>query len=84
MEVKIYSERDLVKFVNNGDYTSVKKHLKGGADPNVYDEEGNPLLFLPIINGDDQMMDILLSFGKKNSLTPLDIYQLAVMESLVE
>ena len=70
MEVKNYSERDLVKFVNNGDYTSVKKHLKGGADPNVYDEEGNPLLFLPIINGDDQMMDILLSFGKKNSLTP--------------
>lgn len=52
-------------FVNNGNYSTVKKQLKSGADPNIYDEEGNPLLFLPIINGDDEMLDILLSFGKQ-------------------
>lgn len=52
-------------FVNNGNYSTVKKQLKSGADPNIYDDEGNPLLFLPIINGDDEMLDILLSFGKQ-------------------
>lgn len=65
MEVKNFSEKDFVMFVNNGNYSTVKKQLKSGADPNIYDEEGNPLLFLPIINGDDEMLDILLSFGKQ-------------------
>lgn len=64
MEVNTISDKEFVKCVNNGDYSTVKKQLKLGADPNIYDEEGNPLLFLPIINGDDEMMDILLSFGK--------------------
>ncbi|XP_048779192.1 ankyrin repeat domain-containing protein 29-like [Ostrea edulis] len=66
MEVKNFSEKDFVMFVNNGNYSTVKKQLKSGADPNIYDEEGNPLLFLPIINGDDEMLDILLSFETCN------------------
>lgn len=66
MEVNTISDKEFVKCVNNGDYSTVKKQLKLGADPNIYDEEGNPLLFLPIINGDDEMMDILLSFDKCN------------------
>ncbi|XP_062571319.1 histone-lysine N-methyltransferase EHMT1-like [Saccostrea cucullata] len=66
MEVKNFSEKELVNSVNKGDYSAVKKQLKSGADPNIYDEEGNPLLFLPIISGDDEMMDILLSFDTCN------------------
>lgn len=38
--------------------------MKLGVDFNIYDEEGNLLLFFLIINGDDEMMDIFLFFGK--------------------
>lgn len=64
MEVNIIFDKEFVKCVNNGDYSIVKKQLKLGVDFNIYDEEGNLLLFFLIINGDDEMMDIFLFFGK--------------------
>lgn len=38
--------------------------MKLGVDFNIYDEEGNLLLFFLVINGDGEMMDIFLFFGK--------------------
>ena len=42
----------LEQAIVNGDIDALKKFLKSGENINVLDINGEPLLFIPIVNGD--------------------------------
>ncbi|XP_061193099.1 putative ankyrin repeat protein RF_0381 [Saccostrea echinata] len=53
-------ENFLKETVFSGDIIALQKVLKSGVDVNVLDENGEPLLFTPIVNGDMDTLKVLL------------------------
>jgi hypothetical protein len=58
----------LFNCVHEGHVNVLKKLLKAGANPNVYDGEGEPLIFVPVVNGDYETLEALLEIGKHSTL----------------
>lgn len=54
----------LFNCVHQGHFNVLRKLLKAGANPNVYDTEGEPLIFIPVVNGDYETLEVLLESGK--------------------
>ncbi|XP_061193025.1 ankyrin repeat and SOCS box protein 3-like [Saccostrea echinata] len=52
--------------VINGDILALQNLLKFGGDVNVLDENGEPLLFIPIVNGDMDTLKLLLAHTDVN------------------
>lgn len=50
--------------VHQGHFNVLRKLLKAGANPNVFDAEGEPLIFIPVVNGDYETLEVLLESGK--------------------
>lgn len=50
----------LFNCVHQGHFNVLRKLLKAGANPNVYDAEGEPLIFIPVVNGDYESLEVLL------------------------
>lgn len=50
----------LFNCVHQGHFNVLRKLLKAGANPNVYDTEGEPLIFIPVVNGDYETLEVLL------------------------
>lgn len=58
----------LFNCVHQGHVNVLRKLLKAGANPNVFDGEGEPLIFVPVVNGDYETLEALLESGKHSSL----------------
>ncbi|XP_048774098.2 sex-determining protein fem-1-like [Ostrea edulis] len=50
----------LFNCVHQGHVNVLRKLLKAGANPNVFDGEGEPLIFVPVVNGDYETLEALL------------------------
>nr|XP_022327384.1 ankyrin repeat and SOCS box protein 3-like [Crassostrea virginica] len=46
--------------VHQGHFNVLRKLLKAGANPNVFDAEEEPLIFIPVVNGDYETLEVLL------------------------
>ncbi|XP_062575499.1 ankycorbin-like [Saccostrea cucullata] len=53
----------LMEAVYNGDTTALQKIIKSGSNVNVLDENGEPLIFIPIVNGDMDTLKVLLPYA---------------------
>lgn len=60
----------LFNCVHQGHFNVLRKLLKAGANPNVYDAEGEPLIFIPVVNGDYETLEVLLESGKSRLPSP--------------
>ncbi|XP_062575495.1 putative ankyrin repeat protein RF_0381 [Saccostrea cucullata] len=60
------SNISLMETILRGDIIALQKLLKSGANVNVLDENGEPLLFMPIVNGDMNTLKALLPFADVN------------------
>lgn len=60
----------LFNCVHKGHFNVLRKLLKAGANPNVYDTEGEPLIFIPVVNGDYETLEVLLESGKSRLQCP--------------
>lgn len=60
----------LFNCVHQGHFNVLRKLLKAGANPNVYDTEGEPLIFIPVVNGDYETLEVLLESGKSRLQCP--------------
>lgn len=60
----------LFNCVHQGHFNVLRKLLKAGANPNVYDAEGEPLIFIPVVNGDYESLEVLLESGKSRLQSP--------------
>ncbi|XP_061193026.1 putative ankyrin repeat protein RF_0381 [Saccostrea echinata] len=58
----------LVETVFDGDINVLQMLLKSGVDVNVLDENGEPLLFTPIVNGDMDTLKLLLAYTDVNMM----------------
>lgn len=59
-----YSQsRPLLTAVKSNDFQAVKKLMEAGADPNIADEEGDPLLMNAALYASPQLMELLLAKG---------------------
>ncbi|XP_061193022.1 putative ankyrin repeat protein RF_0580 [Saccostrea echinata] len=56
-------EQLLLKVVDDGDIKNIMKLLRFGISTNICDNNGDPLLFIPIVNGNVEMLDVLLTCG---------------------
>ena len=56
----------LEQSIVNGDIDALKKFLKSGENINVLDINGEPLLFIPIVNGDMDTLKICLMYSDAN------------------
>ncbi|XP_062575496.1 putative ankyrin repeat protein RF_0381, partial [Saccostrea cucullata] len=56
----------LMKAVYKGDTTALQRIIKSGANVNVLDENGEPLIFTPIINGGMDTLKVLLPYADTN------------------
>ena len=56
----------LEQSIVNGDIDALKKFLKSGENINVLDINGEPLLFIPIVNGDMDTLKICLMYSDVN------------------
>ncbi|XP_062575502.1 ankyrin repeat domain-containing protein 50-like [Saccostrea cucullata] len=61
-----YSASHLNECIGNSDIASLQNFLKSGADVNILDENGEPLLFIPIVNGDMDTLKVLLAYADVN------------------
>lgn len=50
----------LFNSVQQGHVNVIRKLLKAGTNPNVFDGEGEPLIFVPVVNGDYDTLEVLL------------------------
>ncbi|XP_062575501.1 putative ankyrin repeat protein RF_0381 [Saccostrea cucullata] len=67
----------LMEAVYNGDTTALQKIIKSGTKVNVLDENGEPLIFTPIVNGDMDTLKVLLPYSDVNMTN--DDYKTALM-----
>ena len=56
----------LEQAIVNGDIDALKKFLKSGENINVLDINGEPLLFIPIVNGDMDTLKFCLVHSDVN------------------
>ncbi|XP_022327439.1 uncharacterized protein LOC111126829 [Crassostrea virginica] len=56
-------EQLFLRVVECGDTKTLLKLLNFGKSSNVCDSNGDPLLFIPIVNGNVEMLDTLLTYG---------------------
>lgn len=57
-------EQLFLRVVECGDTKTLLKLLNFGKSSNVCDSNGDPLLFIPIVNGNVEMLDTLLTYGR--------------------
>lgn len=69
----------MLRVVENGDTKTLLKLANGGKTSNISDMNGDPLLFIPIVNGNMEMLDTLLTYGRK-STDLFDSYQVSLRE----
>ncbi|XP_048772784.2 putative ankyrin repeat protein RF_0580 [Ostrea edulis] len=56
-------EQLMLNVVDSGDIKNLLKLLNFGISSNIRDSNGDPLLFIPIVNGNIEMLDALLTSG---------------------
>lgn len=60
-------EQLMLNVVDSGDIKNLLKLLNFGISSNIRDSNGDPLLFIPIVNGNIEMLDALLTSGMYHS-----------------
>lgn len=64
MENKTVSvDQVMIRVVEGGDTKTLLKLVNFGKTSNISDMNGDPLLFIPIVNGNMEMLDTLLTYG---------------------
>lgn len=67
MENKTVSvDQVMIRVVEDGDTKTLLKLVNFGKTSNISDMNGDPLLFIPIVNGNMEMLDTLLTYGRKS------------------
>lgn len=67
MENKTVSvDQVMIRVVEGGDTKTLLKLVNFGKTSNISDMNGDPLLFIPIVNGNMEMLDTLLTYGRKS------------------
>lgn len=56
----------MLRVVESGDTKTLLKLVNFGKTSNISDMNGDPLLFIPIVNGNVEMLDTLLTYGRKS------------------
>lgn len=69
----------MLRVVENGDTKRLLKLANCRKTSNISDMNGDPLLFIPIVNGNMEMLDTLLTYGRK-STDLFDSYQVSLRE----
>lgn len=69
----------MLRVVESGDTKTLLKLVNCGKTSNTSDINGDPLLFIPIVNGNIEMLDTLLTYGRK-STDLFDSYQVSLRE----
>eukprot|EP00105_Crassostrea_gigas_P014417 XP_011431068.1 PREDICTED: ankyrin repeat and SOCS box protein 3 [Crassostrea gigas] len=56
----------MLRVVESGDTKTLLKLVNCGKTSNISDMNGDPLLFMPIVNGNIEMLDTILTYGDCN------------------
>lgn len=57
----------MLRVVESGDTKTLLKLVNCGKTSNISDMNGDPLLFMPIVNGNIEMLDTILTYGRKST-----------------
>lgn len=66
---RVGHESQLWRAAMNDNHRSVRRQLAGGASPNELDPNGNPVLVWPVVNGNLQILKLLLEAGANPNAT---------------
>lgn len=64
---RVSVDQVMLRVVESGDTKTLLKLVNCGKTSNISDMNGDPLLFMPIVNGNIEMLDTILTYGRKST-----------------